>query len=56
MRVEIFTSMNREGLESKLNNKLKYCKPEDIIDIKFSGSGNHSVYSTDEYSAMIIYR
>lgn len=56
MRVEILTGSSRSRLEEMINERLKYYDPLEIIDIKFSGSGNHSAYSTDEYSAMIIYK
>ena len=56
MRVEILTGSSRRRLEEMINERLRYYDPLEIIDIKFSGSGNHSAYSTDEYSAMIIYK
>lgn len=56
MRVEILEDQRKSKLEEKINERLKYYTPEEIIDIKFSGSGNHSAYSIDHYSAMIIYR
>lgn len=55
MRVEIIQKMTRYELENELNRRLSEHQPSEIFDIKYSGSGNHSPYSNDYYSAMIIY-
>jgi len=56
MRVEIIEDKNYKRLEEKINIILKYVQPSEILDIKYSGSGNSSAYSIDYYSAMIIYK
>jgi hypothetical protein len=55
MRVEIIEKTNRYDLEKEINRRLSKHQPSEIFDIKYSGSGNHSAYSNDYYSAMIIY-
>lgn len=56
MRVEIIERSDYHKLEEEINLILKYIQPEQILDIKYSGSGNHATYSNDYYSAMIIYK
>ncbi|CEQ10672.1 Protein of uncharacterised function (DUF2758) [[Clostridium] sordellii] len=56
MRVEIIEDESKYGLERRINNKLEKYKNDEIIDIKYTGSGNSPAYSTDYYSAMIIYK
>lgn len=56
MRVEIIERSNYHKLEEAINSILQYTQPEEIFDIKYSGSGNHATYSNDYYSAMIIYK
>jgi len=56
MRVEIIESDSYYGLEKEINSILKCTQPEEIFDIKYSGSGNQAAYSNDYYSAMIIYK
>ena len=56
MRVEIIERSNYHRLEEAINSILQYIQPEEIFDIKYSGSGNHATYSSDYYSAMIIYK
>ena len=54
MKVKIFESKSKESLEEDINLFLRYQNQDEIIDIKYSGNGNHSNYSIDYYSAMII--
>ena len=54
MKVKIFESRFKEDLEKDINLFLRYQNQDDVIDIKYSGNGNHSNYSIDYYSAMII--
>lgn len=54
MKVKIFESRSKDDLEEDINFFLSYQNQDDIIDIKYSGNGNHSNYSIDYYSAMII--
>lgn len=54
MRVKILESNRYWDLEDKVNEYLKRFPTEKIIDIKYSGNGNHAPYSTDYYSVMII--
>lgn len=56
MRVEIIERDSYNRLEEVINSVLQYTQPEEIFDIKYSGSGNHATYSNDYYSAMIIYK
>lgn len=56
MRVQIIQKDSYRKLEEEINVILKYVQPSDILDIKYSGSGNRPVYSNDYYSAMIIYK
>lgn len=56
MRVEIFASERKYELEKMINNRLRKFEDKDIVDIKYSGSGNSSTCSREEYSAMIIYK
>ena len=54
MKVKIFESRSKDDLEDDINFFLECQNQDNIIDIKYSGSGNHSNYSIDYYSAMII--
>ena len=54
MRVDIIEEDSYYKLESMINKKLKYYKNEEIIDIKYSGTGFTGGYGTHRYSAMII--
>ena len=54
MKVKIFESRSKEDLEKDINLFLRYQNQDDVIDIKYSGNGNHSNYRIDYYSAMII--
>ena len=54
MKVKIFESKSKEGLEKAINIFLIYQKLDEVIDVKYSGNGNHSNYRIDYYSAMII--
>ena len=56
MKVEILASERKYELEKMINNRISGLKNENIVDIKYSGSGNSSAYSREEYSAMIIYK
>lgn len=56
MRVEIVEAESTYDLERKINSKLSTFKDEDILDIKYSGNGNSSAFSSNKYSAMIIYK
>ena len=54
MRVKILQAHTYGELEEIINKFLSTHDNEDVIDIKYSGVGNHSPYSSDYYSAMII--
>ena len=54
MKVKIFESRSKDDLEDDINFFLECQNQDNIIDIKYSGSGNHSNYSIHYYSAMII--
>jgi hypothetical protein len=54
MRVKIIEKDNMFDLEYAVNEFLNSVRPSSIIDIKYSGRGNHSTYSLDYYSVMII--
>ena len=56
MKVKIFESKSKEGLEEDINLFLRYQNQDEVIDVKYSGNGNHSNYSIDYYSAMIIFK
>ena len=56
MRVKIIERSDYRDLEREINSILQYHQPSEIFDIKYTGSGNHSSYSNDYYSAMIIYK
>ncbi|MFQ4800983.1 hypothetical protein C4U87_00785 [Clostridioides difficile] len=56
MRVSIYTSDNYYKLQNKINDVLFYYENDKIIDIKYSGKGSSNSYSTNEYSAMIIFK
>ena len=54
MRVKIFESRSKDDLEDDINLFLECKNQDEVIDVKYSGNGNHSNYSIDYYSAMII--
>ena len=54
MRVKIFESRSKDDLEEDINFFLECQNQDNIIDIKYFGNGNHSNYSIDYYSAMVI--
>lgn len=54
MKVKIITANDIFELETKINAFLKTVDGGRIIDIKYQGIGNHSTYSLDRPSAMII--
>lgn len=56
MKVKIFESCKDcIKLEVKLNEFLKTCNPDNIIDIKYSGAGSYNFFNdTKCYSAMVI--
>lgn len=56
MKVEIIEERSRFDLEDKINKRLRNYTNDKIIDIKYTGNGNSSAYSTNYYSAMIIYK
>ncbi|WP_227845162.1 sporulation protein Cse60 [Clostridioides sp. ES-S-0145-01] len=56
MRVSIYTSDNSYTLQEQINKALSECKNDKVIDIKYSGKGSSAPYSSDEYSAMIIFK
>ena len=55
MKVEIVEKTDIWEFQKALNEKLKGIDDSRIFDIKYTGSGCHSTYGTDIYSAMIIY-
>ena len=54
MKVKIFESKSKEDLEEDINLFFFFYNQDEVIDVKYSGNGNHSNYSIDYYSAMII--
>lgn len=54
MRVKILQAYRYRELEEAVNEFLSTHNNEDIVDIKYSGAGNHPPYSSDYYSVMII--
>ena len=54
MKVKIIRADDTWDLEEEINNFLKNISDSQIIDIKYQGVGNHSSYSVDRPSAMII--
>lgn len=57
MQVKTLERTSLDKLAESINNWLqRFENSIEVIDIKYSGSGNHGTYSTDQYSAMIIYR
>lgn len=56
MRVKMVETNNIYRLEETINSILETYKNDKVIDIKYSGNGNHSTYSVDRYSAMIIFK
>ena len=56
MRVDILEDSSRFALEEKINIMLSNYTPSEIFDIKYTGSGNHAMHSSDYYSAMIIFK
>lgn len=53
MEVKIISAQNVWSLEDEINHFLRTTTRQ-VLDIKYQGIGNHSAYSTDEPSAMII--
>lgn len=56
MKIQILTDKNKYILENEVNDILRKYKNEDILDIKYAGSGNSPRYSVEEYSVMIIFK
>ena len=56
MRVEIIERTERSELQNAVNRILSAYSPSDIIDIKYSITGKHASYSSNRYSAMIIFK
>lgn len=56
MQVEIIETDNMYDLQNYINEILSKHRPSEIVDIKYSGSGNRAPYSHDYYSAMIIFQ
>jgi hypothetical protein len=56
MRVQIIETDNMYDLEYYINEILSKHHPSEIVDIKYTGSGNRAPYSHDYYSAMIIFQ
>lgn len=54
MRVRIIHANDEYELENKINDFLSKTSDDNIIDIKYQGIGNHSAYSTNYPSAMVI--
>ena len=56
MKVKILSEDSVWKLEEAVNTFLKAARVDQILDIKYSGPGNHAPYSVDTWSAMIIMR
>lgn len=56
MRIQIFADKSKYELEREVNEILRKYKNEDILDIKYTGSGNSACHSIEEYSVMIIFK
>ena len=56
MKIQIFADRNKYKLEREVNDMLRKYKNEDILDIKYTGSGNSACHSVEEYSVMIIFK
>ena len=56
MKVEIVEAISVYDLEKLVNQILSKHHSSEIVDIKYSGNGNHSLHSRDYYSAMIIFQ
>lgn len=56
MKIQILTDKNKYTLEREVNDILSKYKNEDILDIKYTGSGNSACHSVEEYSVMIIFK
>lgn len=56
MRVEMIKSDSIYELECEVNRKIRNYNNDDIIDIKYSGSGSVQPYGTMYYSVMIIFK
>lgn len=54
MKVKIIKADDTWDLEKEINNFLNNISDNQIIDIKYQGVRNHSSYSIDRLSAMII--
>ncbi|HBF4616136.1 TPA: sporulation protein Cse60 [Clostridioides difficile] len=56
MKIKIYTNSDYYELVQDVNHVLSMYKNDDILDIKYSGSGSPAPYSVDEYSVMIIFK
>lgn len=56
MKIEIIERHSYTELQRDVNYILSQHDASEILDIKYSGSGNHPSYSRDYYSVMIIYK
>lgn len=56
MRIKIIQEEDKWDLEKSVNKFLESINNNEILDIKYQGVGNHSTYSTDRMSVMIILR
>lgn len=54
MKIKIFESETKYGLENKINTFIKDKHPDEVYDIKYSGCGAVTAHSIELYSAMII--
>ena len=56
MKVKIIEESSAYRLEFKINEILEKHHSSEIVDIKYTGSGNRAPYSHEYYSAMIIFQ
>lgn len=56
MKVKIFEESYYSELEDKINGFLKNIGNLDIVDIKYTGTGSSPTYSSEKYSAMVIFK
>lgn len=54
MKVKIIHAETTYALEDEINEFLRLVPSNQILDVKYQGVGNHSAYSTDYPSALII--
>lgn len=54
MKIKIIDADSIWKLENEINSFLSDIDDSQIIDIKYQGVGNHSTYSVDRPSAMVI--